>query len=184
MLPIMDQSLSRDGKIILLTFFVLFILSSCNRHQDGKLFILDSLQDSLETFIMKNKESIVNPYEAPTVGLVTIDTINKDTIITFMANINLIKFVKLNDTDRPLMELQGACMQDGMIIIIYGSKEYPDIVNYNLLNLDQKDYDYFYSYQGPNKGFELYPISYRRYHLVEGQKLDLQYYTKSRFEIE
>lgn len=181
---IMDQSLLKNGKRIFIYVSLIILISACKFHKDDSLFIPSTLQDSLEVFIAKNKASIINPYDAPTIGIVIIDEIGTDTIVSFMANINLIEDVIIDEVDKPKLEIQGACIQDGMVIVLYGSKQFTNLVNYKILNLQRKSYDYFHSYQGSNNGFEFFPISYRRYRLEEDNKMELQFIRKSRYEID
>lgn len=180
----MDQNLLKNGRRIFIYVSLIILISACKFHKDDSLFIPSTLQDSLAVFIAKNKASIINPYDAPTIGIVIIDEIGTDTIVSFMANINLIEDVIIDEVDKPKLEIQGACIQDDMVIVLYGSKKYRNLVNYKILTLQRKSYDYFHSYQGLNNGFEFYPISYRRYRLEEDNKMELQFIMKSRYEID
>ena len=99
-----------------------------------------------------------------------------------MANIVLIEDVIIDGVDRPLLEIQGACMQDDMIVVLYASQKYRDLINYNCLELNRRDYDYFDSYDGKKSGFELYPFSYRRYRLTKENQLELLYRIRGKYE--
>lgn len=175
-----QSSLKRCNLVTICLSFIL-LMSSCNS-VERQLFVHNSLQDSLDLFIHKNKASIENPYGAPTICIVTIEETEKETIVCFMANIVLIEDVIIDGVDRPLLEIQGACMQDDMIVVLYASQKYRDLINYNCLELHRRDYDYFDSYDGKKSGFELYPFSYRRYRLTKENQLELLYRIRGKYE--
>lgn len=157
---------------------------SCTSDTEKCLFIPEALQDSLSMFIKKNSIEIENPFGAPTICNVTIDEYEDEIHISFMAYINLIEEVAIDDNfSDSLIQLQGACRQNGMVVVIYADKRYPELVDYTLLNLERSEYDFFYSQPNTSRVFDFYPISYRSYSLNKNNELNLNFMRKSRYEL-
>lgn len=92
-------------------FFLLFILMIAfnavaqQRHKD--LFMNPDVQDSLKIFIERNSYSLSNPYDAPTIYLVTVEqNAPNDTTITFMSSYSLVEEISLDGKTEPSLYIR------------------------------------------------------------------------------
>ena len=136
-------------KNILLLFILMiaFDAAAQNRHKD--LFLKPDVQDSLKTFIERNNYALSNPYDAPTIYLVTVEqNAPSDTTITFMSSYSLIEEISLDGKTEPSLYIKGGCMQyDKTVVLFYSNiTTLPKLVNESLLVLERKDYDITMSY--------------------------------------
>lgn len=132
---------------LLFVLMVAFDAAAQNRHQN--LFLNPNIQDSLKTFIERNNYTLSNPYNAPTIYLVTVEqNASNDTTITFMSSYSLIEEISLDGNTEPSLYIKGGCIQYGKTVVLFYSNitTLPELVDEELLVLERKDYDITMSY--------------------------------------
>ena len=151
-------------KRILYLFTLLF---SCSQQQND-LFCLPALQDSLETFI-SCIDSIPNPYNAPTIVNVNIEvSAENDTLVSFVAHYGFV--YPVDNNMKMIGQTYGGIRIDSTIVVVHSDsiETVKDLINMELLDLDEEEYDFFKQYNGPSYDVSIPPLSRRGYLIQSG----------------
>lgn len=153
--------------------FFLPLLFSCSLHNET-LFHFPALQDSLEVFI-SHIESIPNPYNAPTIINVNIGhSPNNDTLITFIAHYGLV--YPVDDQLEMTGQIYGGTRMKNRIVVVHFDDHFTfyDILNTELLNLKENEYDFFRYYRGERFDIKIPPLSRRGYMIKNGALIEVE----------
>lgn len=131
-------------KKIFLPFILMIAFNAAAQQRHKDLFMNPDVQDSLKIFIERNNYTLSNPYDAPTIYLVTVEqNAPNDTTITFMSSYSLVEEISLDGKTEPSLYIKGGCIQyDKTVVLFYSNiTTLPELVDEDLLVLERKDYD-------------------------------------------
>ena len=149
-----------------------------------RVFKSDKLQDTLISFLSA-VDSIPNPFGAPTMYMVFLDQVKNDTIVEFTACPGLIKTVDTGlEWDMSEYIIGGRKVTYKAVIIYYsGITDFSNIICEDALSMKfVEDNDFFRTYNGIDYEWRYYPVSERRYKLVNNDSLLLLYKQKGLYE--